>query len=51
MDLSPCAELMKSEMYELGRELGIAEAILEATPTDGLWEDNRSDEEQLGAAR
>lgn len=49
VDLSPIADLMKSEVYSLGRELEILEDILRATPTDGLWEDNRSDELQIGA--
>jgi NAD+ synthase len=49
VDISPIADLMKSEVYELGRSLGIIDAILQAMPTDGLWEDNRSDEGQLGA--
>lgn len=48
VDISPIADLMKSEVYTLGRELGIEEAILNVPPTDGLWMDNRTDEEQLG---
>ncbi len=50
VDLSPIADLMKSEVYEIGRQLGIAEVILKAPPTDGLWEDNRTDENQMGAS-
>ena len=50
VDISPIADLMKSEVYSVGRELGIAEAILDAAPTDGLWEDNRTDEGQIGAS-
>ena len=50
VDLAPIADLMKSEVYALGRELGIIEPILRALPTDGLWQDNRSDEDQLGAS-
>ena len=50
VDISPIADLMKSEVYELGRFLGITDAIIQATPTDGLWTDNRSDEGQLGAS-
>lgn len=49
VDLSPIADLMKSEVYEIGRELGILEKILNAPPTDGLWEDGRTDENQIGA--
>ena len=50
VDISPIADLMKSEVYEVGRALVISDAILQATPTDGLWTDNRSDEGQLGAS-
>jgi NAD+ synthase len=50
VDISPIADLMKSEVYALGKELGIQEEILKAPPTDGLWEDNRNDEEQIGAS-
>jgi NAD+ synthase len=49
VDISPIADLMKSEVYEVGRELGICDTILDAPPTDGLWMDNRTDESQLGA--
>lgn len=49
VDISPLADLMKSEVYEVGRELGISDAILHAPPTDGLWIDNRTDESQIGA--
>ena len=49
VDISPIADLMKSEVYELGRTLGINREILESRPTDGLWEDGRTDEEQIGA--
>ncbi len=49
VDISPIADLMKSEVYALGRDLGISEDILTAPPTDGLWEDNRTDESQIGA--
>ncbi len=48
VDLSPIADLMKSEVYTLGRELGIIESILTAAPTDGLHSDGRTDEQQLG---
>lgn len=50
VDLSPIADLNKTEVYTLGRELGVSEEILLACPTDGLFGDNRSDEEQLGAS-
>lgn len=49
VDVSPIADLMKSEVYEVGKDLGINEGILQAAPTDGLWADNRSDEAQIGA--
>ncbi|MCF8093086.1 MAG: NAD(+) synthase [Desulfotignum sp.] len=49
VDISPIADLMKSEVYALGRVLGIAQQIITAPPTDGLWEDNRTDEGQIGA--
>lgn len=49
VDLSPIADLMKSEVYALGRHLGIHRDILNAAPTDGLWEDGRTDESQIGA--
>ena len=50
VDLSPIADLMKSEVYALARYLGVGSDILEAKPTDGLWHDNRTDEQQLGAS-
>lgn len=49
VDLSPIADLMKSQIYTLGKNLGILEEILTAAPTDGLWEDDRTDESQIGA--
>jgi NAD+ synthase len=49
VDISPIADLMKSEVYAIGKELGVADAILNAPPTDGLWSDNRTDESQMGA--
>ena len=49
VDLSPIADLMKSEVYELGKYLQIPDSILTAAPTDGLFGDERSDEDQLGA--
>ncbi len=50
VDLSPIADLMKSEVYELGRYLQIPESIQNAAPTDGLFGDDRTDEDQLGAS-
>lgn len=49
VDVSPIGNLLKSEVYAIGKELGINEKILAAKPTDGLWEDGRTDEEQIGA--
>ena len=49
VDISPIASLMKSEVYALSRALGVLEAIQNAPPTDGLWTDNRTDENQIGA--
>lgn len=49
VDLSPIADLMKSEVYTLGKTLGVIDDILTAPPTDGLWEDERTDESQIGA--
>jgi len=43
------ADLLKSEVYGLAKYLEIPDSIQNAIPTDGLWSDNRSDEEQLGA--
>lgn len=50
VDLSPIADLLKSEVYEIGKQLQIDPAILRAAPTDGLFGDSRSDEDQLGAS-
>ena len=49
VDLSPIADLMKSEVYALAASMGVAESILRAKPTDGLFADSRSDEDQIGA--
>ncbi|WP_185872275.1 NAD(+) synthase [Blattabacterium cuenoti] len=49
VDLHPIADLMKSEIRLIAKELNIAYEIQKAKPTDGLWEDERSDEDQLGA--
>jgi len=48
-DLSPIADLMKTEVFGLSKALGIVASIQNAAPTDGLWEDGRSDEDQIGA--
>ena len=48
VDVSPIADCNKSEVWELGKELGILKEIIEAQPTDGLWDDGRTDEGQLG---
>ena len=50
VDLSPIADLMKSEVFELGASLGVVQSIQNAPPTDGLWGDDRTDEDQLGAS-
>lgn len=50
VDLSPIADLMKSEVYELGTYLKIPNSILTAAPTDGLFGDERTDEDQIGAS-
>ena len=50
VDLSPIADLYKSEVFALAKELNIVESIQKAAPTDGLWEDGRTDEDQLGAS-
>ncbi|MGA1112352.1 MAG: NAD(+) synthase [Candidatus Pelagibacter sp.] len=48
VDISPIADCNKSEVWEMGKELGILNEIIEAAPTDGLWDDGRTDEGQLG---
>ena len=48
VDISPIADLMKSEVWQLGKDLGIMQEIIDAPPTDGLWEDGRTDQDQLG---
>lgn len=50
VDLSPIADLTKTEVYAVARELGIIDSIMQAKPTDGLWGDDRSDEDQIGAS-
>ena len=48
VDISPIADCNKTEVWELGKELGILSEIIDAPPTDGLWDDGRTDEGQLG---
>ena len=48
VDISPIADLMKSEVYQLAEKLNISEEIISAAPTDGLWNDGRTDEDQIG---
>ncbi|MCG2460536.1 NAD(+) synthase [Flavobacteriaceae bacterium F89] len=50
VDLSPIADLLKTEVYKIGEYLGIDREILKAAPTDGLWGDDRTDEDQIGAS-
>ena len=50
VDLSPIADLMKSEVYEVGKYLKVPESIMNAAPSDGLFGDTRSDEDQIGAS-
>lgn len=49
VDISPIADINKTEVFSLARHLGVIEGILNAKPTDGLWGDGRSDEDQIGA--
>ncbi len=49
MDINPIGDLLKSEVRELARELGIDRSIIDAAPTDGLFGDMRTDEAQIGA--
>lgn len=50
VDLSPIADLLKTEVYEIAKHLGVNEEIIKAAPTDGLWGDDRTDEDQIGAS-
>lgn len=50
VDISPIADLMKSEVFLLGKSLEVVESIQHAAPTDGLWGDQRTDEDQIGAS-
>ena len=48
VDISPIADCLKTEVWDMGKELGINQEIIEADPTDGLWKDGRTDEQQVG---
>jgi NAD+ synthase len=48
VDISPIADCYKTEVWQMGRELGVLQDIIDAAPTDGLWDDGRTDEDQLG---
>ena len=50
VDIAPIADIYKTEVWELGKYLGVDERIIDAPPTDGLWEDSRTDETQLGTS-
>ena len=50
VDISPIADLLKSQVYELAKELAVIQSIQEAVPTDGLWDGERTDEQQMGAS-
>ena len=48
VDISPIADCTKSEVWDLAGEIGVIKDIIDAAPTDGLWDDSRNDENQLG---
>ena len=50
VDIAPIADLYKTEVWELGKHIGVDERIVDAVPTDGLWDDGRKDEDQIGAS-
>jgi NAD+ synthase len=50
VDLSPIADLLKSEVYQIAKVLGVNQEVIDAAPTDGLWGDSRTDEDQIGAS-
>ena len=50
VDIAPIADLYKTEVWELGKHLGVDQRIIDAQPTDGLWEDGRTDEDQIGVS-
>lgn len=49
VDISPIADLYKTQVYEIAKELNILESIQKAAPTDGLWDADKTDEDQMGA--
>ena len=49
VDIAPIADLYKTEVWELGKHLGVDQRIIDAPPTDGLWDDSRTDQDQIGA--
>ena len=48
VDISPIGDCMKTAVWDMGREFGLPQEIIDAAPTDGLWTDDRTDEDQLG---
>jgi NAD+ synthase len=48
VDISPIGDCLKTQVWDMGRALGVPQAIIDAPPTDGLWRDGRTDEDQLG---
>ena len=48
VDISPIADCTKTQVWELGKHLGVSQDIIDTPPTDGLWDDSRNDESQLG---
>jgi len=48
VDISPIGDCLKTEVWAMGRKLGVIDDIIDAAPTDGLWTDGRTDEDQLG---
>lgn len=49
VDISPIADLNKTDVFEISKILGVLDEIIKAKPTDGLWDDGRTDEDQIGA--
>ena len=48
VDISPIGDCLKTQVWDMGREFGLPQEIIDAAPTDGLWTDGRTDEDQLG---
>lgn len=48
VDISPIADCLKTQVWDMGRSLGVLQEIIDAAPTDGLWDDGRTDEDQIG---